>query len=49
MNSVHGGMGGGVSQHAFQVVSQHALQQVLGGVVSQHALQASRPTPKGEV
>ena len=44
-------MGGGwmVSQHALQVVSQHALQQVWGGVVSQHALQVSRPTPKGEV
>ena len=43
--------GGGVlSQHALQVVSQHALQQVSGGGwVSQHALQVSRPTPKGEV
>ena len=28
-----------VSQHALQVVSQHALQQVYWGVVSQHALQ----------
>ena len=37
-----------VSQHALQVVSQHALQ-VSGVVVSQHALQVSRPTPKGEV
>ena len=35
------------SQHALQVVSQCALQQV--EVVSQHALQVSRPTPKGEV
>ena len=34
--SVHGGGGGVVSQHALQVVSQHALQQ---GEVSQHALQ----------
>ena len=43
--------GGGwlVSQHALQVVSQHALQQVAGGMVSQHALQVSRPTPKGKV
>ena len=40
----------GVSQHALQVVSRHALQQVSGGgMVSQHALQVSRPTPKGEV
>ena len=31
-----------LSQHALQVVSQHALQQVLGRGVS-------RPTPKGEV
>ena len=44
-----------VSQHALQVISQHALQ--CGGVefqhalqvVSQHALQVSRPTPRGEV
>ena len=35
-HSVHR-MGGVVSQHALQVVSQHALQQ--GGVLSQHALQ----------
>ena len=36
---VHGG-GGVVSQHALQVVSQHALLQVSRrGVVSQHALQ----------
>ena len=42
--------GGAVSHHTFQVVSQHALQQVSGGgVVSQHALQVSRPTPRGEV
>ena len=42
---------GVLSQHALQVVSKHALQQVSrgGGVVSQHALQVSRPTPKGEV
>ena len=46
-NSVHGGGGRGASQHALQVVSQHALQ-VSGGVVSQHALQVSRPTPRGE-
>ena len=39
---------GGVSQHALQVVSQHAFQQVSRGV-SQHALQVSRPTPRGEV
>ena len=41
-----------VSQHALQVVLQHALQQVsrgAGHVVSQHALQVSRPTPKEEV
>ena len=39
-----------VSQHALQVASQDALQQVSGrGVVSQHALQVSRPTPKEEV
>ena len=38
----------GVSQHALQVVYQHALQQVLRGVVSQHALQVSRPTLKGK-
>ena len=37
-----------VSQHALQVVSQLALQQVSRGVVSQHVLQVSRPTPKGE-
>ena len=43
------GGGGGLSQHALQVVSQHALQQVPGGVISQHALQVSRPTTKGEV
>ena len=51
--------GGVVSQHALQVVSQHALQQVSWGrvvfqhalqVVSQHALQqVSKPTPSGEV
>ena len=40
---------GGLSQHALQLVSQHALQQVPGGVISQHALQVSRPTTKGEV
>ena len=40
---------GGVSQHALQVVSQHALQQVSRGCVSQHALQVSRPTPKREL
>ena len=47
-HSVHRGV---LSQHALQVVSRHALQQVSGGgvVVSQHALQVSRPTPKGEV
>ena len=41
---------GGVFQHALQVVSPHASQQVSSGrgVVSQHALQVSRPTPKGE-
>ena len=53
--SVHRGV---QSQHAFQVVSQHALQQVSRGVLSQHALQVasqqvskgvSRPTTKGEV
>ena len=31
--------GGVVSQHALQVVSQHALQQDSGGVLFQHALQ----------
>ena len=31
--------GGVLSQHALQVVSQHALQQGGGGVLSQHALQ----------
>ena len=36
--SVHRGEGV-VSQHALQVVFQHALQQVSRGVVSQHALQ----------
>ena len=43
--------GGTVSQHALQVVSPHALQQVSKGwgVVSQHALHISRPTPRGEV
>ena len=45
-NSVHRGV---LSQHALQVVSQHAFQQVSSGVVSQHALQVSRLTPKGEV
>ena len=40
-------LGGVLSQHALQVASQHALQQVSRGVVSQHALQVSRPTPKG--
>ena len=39
---------GMLSQHALQVVSQHALQQVWGGV-SQHALQVSRPTPNGKL
>ena len=44
------GGGGVVSQHASQVVSQHALQQLSRGrVVSKHALQVSRPTPRGEV
>ena len=46
-----------VSQHALQVVSQYALQQVSrgGGVVFQHALQVSRTgisqvhTQRGEV
>ena len=39
-----------LSQHALQVVFQHALQQVSRGrVVSQHALLVSRPTPRGEV
>ena len=35
------GLGGGgvLSQHALQVASQHALQQVSRGVLSQHALQ----------
>ena len=48
-HSVHR-RGGGVSQHAFQVVSQHALQQVSRvGVVFQYALQVSRPSPRGEV
>ena len=47
-NSVHRGRGV-LSQHALQVVFQHALQQVSRGVISQHALQVSRPTPKGEV
>ena len=43
-DSVHKG---GVSQHALQVVSQNALQQVSkGGVVSQHALQ---PNPGGKL
>ena len=37
-----------VSQNVLQVVSQHALQQVGGGVVSQHALQVSRPISKGK-
>ena len=46
--SVHRGGRGVLSQHALQVVSHHALQQVSWGVVSQHALQVSRPTPKGE-
>ena len=41
--------GGVLSQHALQVVSQHALQQVSGGGLSKHALQVSRPKPKGEV
>ena len=36
-HSVNGGV---LSQHALQVVSEHALQQVSGGgVLSQHALQ----------
>ena len=35
-----------LSQNTLQVVSQHALQQVSGGV-SQHALQVSRPTQGG--
>ena len=39
--------GGMLSQHALQVVSQHALQQVSSGVVSQHALQVS-PKSKGK-
>ena len=49
-DSVQGG-GTVESQHALQVVSQYALQQVSKGgrVVSQHALQVSRPTPRGEV
>ena len=39
-----------VFQHALQVVSQHAWQQVSkGGMVSQYPLQVSRPTPKGGV
>ena len=48
-NSVHRvGVGGVVSQHTLQVVSQHALQ-VSGGVVSQHALQVSSPHPRGKL
>ena len=44
-DSVHRGV---VSQHALQVISQYALQQVSTGV-SQHALQVSRPTPRGKL